>query len=110
MRDLFFVANAVDDERLRRVSLSVAAFAYEFENTSIISDAKFDSESRKINPQISTGNSKLDGFFREHFNPSTGSWIHKHPELKKVQLIYENYVKPQLQPQSAVDVPQPKGS
>jgi hypothetical protein len=76
-----------------RVRLSVAAYAYEMESDSIMSDHDFDAKCKEIQPKIKTGNKKLDKFFSEEFNPSTGQWIHKHPELDKIKQIYLKYYK-----------------
>lgn len=75
----------------RRIKLSIAAYSYEFWDDSIISDAEFDQMSREVNPSVKTGNKKMDKFFKEEFDPSTGSWIHRHPELNKIQRLYETY-------------------
>lgn len=76
-----------------RIRLSVAAYAYEMCDDSIISDAEFDRKCLEIDPSIETGNKKLDKFFKEEFDPSTGQWIHKHPELNGIVRIYKNFYK-----------------
>jgi hypothetical protein len=92
------------DERRNRIRLSVAAYAYEFDSNSIMSDGDFDELAMKINPELSTvedyymaeGRKRteaLDKFFREEFQPDTGQWIHKHPELEKIKAIYEKHYK-----------------
>lgn len=81
------------EERRKRIHLSVYAYAYEFENVSLISDEKYDTLSKLINPQVSTGNETLDEFFRTQFEPDTGMWIRSHPELDKVMLLYEHQYK-----------------
>ena len=81
----------IEVERRNRIRLSVAAYAYEFGNDSIISDGDFDSLAEAINVQISTDNELLDDFFREKFAPHTGQWIHDHPELEKLKKIYYGY-------------------
>lgn len=83
----------VSEERRNRIKLSVAAYAYEIDSNSIMSDGDFDSLCLKINVDIDTGNTLLDTFFRDEFNPSTGQWIHKHPELDGIRKIYEKYYK-----------------
>jgi hypothetical protein len=75
----------------RRIRLSIAAYAYEFCDNSIMSDAQFDEMCGLINPLIKTGNKVMDKFFKEKFNPSTGQWIHQHPELNKIKHLYETY-------------------
>jgi len=74
-----------------RIQLSVAAYAYEFDNNSIMSDAEFDEKCLLIDPDFKTGNRKMDNFFKKHFNPSTGQWIHKHPEKSKITAIYTKF-------------------
>jgi len=74
-----------------RIRLSIYAYAYEIKNESLISDAEFDKMALEIDPTIGTSNEKLDDFFFEEFDPSTGQWIHKHPELEKIAKLYEKY-------------------
>lgn len=81
----------IEKERRRRIQVSVAAYAYEVLSESIMSDADFDKLCLEIQPQINTGNKVLDKFFREEFNPSTGQWVHIHPEKEKLQLIYDRH-------------------
>lgn len=82
-----------ETERRNRIKLSVAAYAYEFDNTSIMTDAEFDEFALLIEPQVSTGHAILDQFFRTEFQPDTGQWIHKHPELDRVKYVYEKFYK-----------------
>jgi NAD-dependent DNA ligase len=83
----------INQEIRNRIKLSVAAYAYEMEDDSIMSDADFDNLCREIKVNESTGNEKMDNFFKTEFNPSTGQWIHKHPELNKIAEIYKKYYK-----------------
>lgn len=69
--------------------LSLAAYAYEMRNDIIMSDPEFDKLCLEINPSIDTGHTILDKFFRDKFDPSTGMWIRDHPELNKVEELYE---------------------
>lgn len=80
--------NPVERERRLRIRLAVAAYAYEIENDSVMSDAMFDRLSLRVNPKRSTGHAEIDAFFREHFDPCTGSWIHRHPDLPGVRRTY----------------------
>ncbi len=75
-------------ERRRRIRLSLWAYAYEVESVSLVSDLVFDHEARLVDVSISTGNPKLDAFFRTEFEPHTGMWIHKHPDLKGIRRLY----------------------
>lgn len=83
----------INQEIRNRIKLSVAAYAYEMEDDSIMSDADFDNLCREIKVNESTGNEKMDNFFKTEFNSSTGQWIHKHPELNKIAEIYKKYYK-----------------
>lgn len=83
----------INPEIRNRIRLAVAAYAYEYIDDPIMSDADFDSLARSISPEEKTGNRKLDNFFRKHFQPDTGMWIHKHPEKDKLRHIYETYYK-----------------
>ena len=88
-------------ERWKRIKISLAAYAYEFESESILTDAQFDSLALAINPSISTVEDyyrtvekqrarRLDKFFRTIFHPDTGMWIHSHPELDRIAGRYHH--------------------
>ena len=83
----------VEKERRNRIKLSVAAYTYEVYDDPIMSDAEFDQLAEKINVQVVTGNELMDDFFREHFSPYTGQWIHKHPDKAKLDNIYVKFFK-----------------
>ena len=83
----------INQEIKNRIRLSVAAYAYEYKDDPIMSDTEFDELAKKIEVSEKTGNRKLDNFFKKHFAPDTGMWIHKHPERSKLEYIYENYFK-----------------
>lgn len=83
----------IELERRRRIRLSVAAYAYEIGGTPILTDSEFDSLARSIDVNTSTGNEQMDAFFREHFDASTGMWIHKHPDLAGLERIAGSIVK-----------------
>jgi len=76
-----------------RIKLSIAAYAYEFEDDAIMSDHEFDELSLKINPEEKTGNDLMDKFFKNHFESHTGMWIRKHPEIKRLHSLYKKYYK-----------------
>lgn len=76
-------------ERKRRIDVSAWAYAYEFEDSPLVSDALYDSEIVKIDPSISTGNQKMDKFFKENFVNYSGVWIRSHPELVKLKRIVD---------------------
>lgn len=75
-------------ERRNRIQVSVAAFAYEVMDESIMSDAAYDALAQSIRPSVATGKFNLDAFFLSKFSPHTGMWIHDHPELAKIERLY----------------------
>lgn len=77
----------VELERMRRITVAAWAYAYEVENSPIVSDATYDEYARLIRPEISTGHAVLDDFFRTEFSPHTGAWVNKHPEKHKLARI-----------------------
>jgi len=81
----------INEEIRRRIKLSVAAYAYEVHDDSVMSDGEFDQQCLLVDTSVSTGNRKLDNFFKKNFDPSTGSWIHKHPEIDKISELYRKY-------------------
>ena len=85
----------VEIERRRRIRLAVAAYAYEFMNDSVMSDHEFDRLSEQVDLTVSTGNRKLDSFFKKNFEPATGMWVRKHPEKDKLRRIYEQFLERQ---------------
>ena len=83
----------VNEEIKNRIRIAIAAWAYEYANDPIMSDSDYDELSRKIDLSKKTGNELMDKFFEESFHPDTGMWIHEHPELDKLQALYEKYYK-----------------
>lgn len=83
--------NKKEQEIKRRINVSLWAYAYEVENDSLVSDGKYDSECLKVDLSISTGNKIMDKFFKNEFDPDTGLWIHKHPQIEGIKFIYEKY-------------------
>ena len=76
------------EEIKRRIKLCIAAYAYEIKNDSIMPDTTFDEECKKVDVTITTGNDKMDKWFKEEFDPCTGKWIHNHPEINKQKKLY----------------------
>lgn len=81
--------SAEERERRRRILVAVAAYAYEIKNNPIWSDARFDKECLRINLKQSTGNKAMDRWFKHNFDPSTGMWVHNHPDRKGLLRIYK---------------------
>ena len=83
----------VEAEIRNRIRLSVAAYSYEFENVSILSDGAFDALCLALDVTIETGNIELDFFFETEFEPCTGVWVHWHPDLEGLRYLYwKHYV------------------
>lgn len=80
-------------ETRRRIRLSIWAYAYEFDSNSIVSDAVFDFESLSVDLSISTDRMDMDFWFHGCFEPCTGMWIHKHPEIDRIKELYERFYK-----------------
>ena len=78
----------MSDETRNRIRVAVAAYAYEIESRLIMSDADFDELASRIEPNVATGNVRLDRFFRDEFLPHTGQWVHKHPEPEGLERIF----------------------
>lgn len=78
-------------ETRNRIRVSVAAYAYEIENDPIMSDAEFDELAASIDTTLATSRAEEDMFFLVEFEPHTGSWIHKHPDLPGIKRLFETY-------------------
>lgn len=73
----------IEAERRRRILVLTWAYAYEFLNTSLVSDHVFDEVCKRVDLSIKTG--KYDEWFVENFDPSTGIWIHTFPDLEGIK-------------------------
>ncbi len=80
-------------EKHRRCLISLWAFAYEIKSESLVPDHVFDKACREIDTSIETGNARIDQWFKDNFDPNTAMWIHRHPELKRIEKIYESVKK-----------------
>lgn len=81
----------VEIERRRRFKLLIWAYAYEFKAHSIVPDHLFDTEALRINTRIDTGKPEHDFWWRAWFKPFTAMWIHNHPDLDKLEKVYEKH-------------------
>ena len=79
-----------NQEIRNRIRLTVAAYAYEFRNDSLMTDHEFDALASRIDPRTSTGNEELDEFFRTDFVAFSGVWVRNHPDLTGVRKCYES--------------------
>lgn len=76
--------SAVEVERRRRIAVAVWAYAYEIDNDHLVPDHVYDDWARRIDVAVSTGNARLDTFFRAEFSPHTGMWVRKHPGFDRL--------------------------
>lgn len=83
----------VNEEIRNRIRIAIAAWAYEYGDSPIMSDGDYDKLSRQIDLGKKTGNDLMDKFFDDHYHPDTGMWIHEHPEKDKLEILYEKYYK-----------------
>lgn len=79
----------IEVERRRRINVVLWAYAYEFHASPFVDDAKFDKTCMEIDLSISTGDKKMDAWFRKNFHPCTGIWVYKHPDLEGLELKYQ---------------------
>lgn len=64
------------------------AYAYEFQDDSLVSDAVFDQTCLEIDLSIDTDRPDLDEWFRKEFFPDSGMWVRSFPELDRLHLRY----------------------
>ena len=81
----------LEQEVRRRITLSVATYAYEIADKPIMTDASWDWLASRIDRSVGTCHPLLDEFFATEFSPMTGMWIHNHPELEGVERTFRRY-------------------
>lgn len=86
----FIETENTDKIKQLRICIALWAYAYEFEDSPLVSDAIFDKVALEVEKDrfTETGNQKLDKFFAEQFNAHTGQWVRLHPELNKLRDLY----------------------
>lgn len=84
----------IELEVRRRIRVSVAAYAYEVLDRPVMTDDEFDKLAQSIRPKMGTCHPLLDEFFVTQFSPMTGMWIHDHPELDRIKLLYQTHYAP----------------
>lgn len=89
-------------ERRRRIRLCVWAYAYEVMNDQMVGDDIWERECLAADINVVTNNESYDTscrlrnkpvhdfdyWFSENFDPSTGSWVHSHPDLDGLHDLY----------------------
>lgn len=94
----------VERETRRRIELTMFAFAYELDATSLVDDAVFDRLAIEVDLSINTTRPDLDAWWRANFQPYTGSWIYRHPELERVRRVYLAFYKDAARFKTAAEV------
>lgn len=94
--NLILTPEAVEQRRLR-IRLSVFAYAYEMLDTSLVPDHVYDEMSRKVNPAIETGHPVIDEFFKTCFEPTSGAWVRRHPEIGKLKARFAIHATPTVE-------------
>lgn len=82
--------NVIERQIWLRIQVAMAAYSYEIDNNPIMPDWTFDKLAREIDVNVDTSyegrdNSEIDKWFKYNFDPSTGMWIHKHPDLEGIR-------------------------
>ena len=70
----------MEREVRRRIQVALWAYAYEVHDVSLVPDAVYDKVCREVDLSVDTPRPDLDAWFRTSFDPSTGSWVHTHPD------------------------------
>lgn len=83
----------LEKERRRRIQVALWAYAYEIKNYSMVDDETFDKTCLEIDLSISTGNRRMDSWFKNNFEPHTGVWVHKYPNLERLEQLFNDMVK-----------------
>lgn len=68
--------------------MALWAYAYEIIGESLVDDKTYDEISLEINTKVPTDRPDLDIWFIQNFEPYTGQWVHKHPELDRLEALY----------------------
>lgn len=89
MIDLEQYTPEIDRQTRIRIQLAKAAYAYEVLADPIMSDGDFDKLALEVDLNIKTRRPDLDKFFEEEFQPSTGSWIYRHPDIGIIARLVE---------------------
>jgi hypothetical protein len=80
---------AEEQEKRKRIFLSIAAYAYEIMGESLLSDADYDTLALSVDLTQGTGNEEADQWFRTNFNASTGMWVRAHPHQDRLKALAE---------------------
>lgn len=73
------------EQRRLRLKVLAAAYAYEIMHESYMTDAEFDATCKRID--VSVDVDSYDQWWRDNFDPSTGMWVHRHPDLKGLRRL-----------------------
>ncbi len=76
------------EQRRIRLKILAAAYAYEIMNESYMSDSEFDQMCRRVDLNVAVDSH--DQWWRDNFDPSTGSWVHRHPDKYGLRRLVKN--------------------
>ena len=71
-----------------RTTVAYMAFLYEIKYDSPMLDCEWDALALRVNVNQSCGDLELDKWYKENYDPCTGSWIYSHPHLKDFERYY----------------------
>jgi NAD-dependent DNA ligase len=89
--NLLMTPEAVVQRRLR-IRLAICAYAYECLDEPLVPDHVYDEMSRRVDPSIETGHPVMDEFFRAAFEPNSGAWVRRHPEIDALERRTHQYL------------------
>lgn len=89
LRPLWYHPTPAEVQTRKRIKVAVAAYAYEVVSRPIMTDSEFDAMATEIDLSIPTARPDMDEWFKREYQPHTGQWIWKHPQLVRIGEIYE---------------------
>lgn len=76
------------EQRRLRLKVLAAAYAYEIMHESYMTDAEFDATCQRID--VSVDVDSHDQWWRDNFDPSTGIWVHRHPDQDGLRRLVQS--------------------
>jgi len=71
-----------------RTTVAYMAFLYEIKFDSPMPDLEWDALALKVDVTQSSGDIELDKWYKENYDPNTGSWIYSHPHKDQFEEYY----------------------
>jgi hypothetical protein len=82
------VNDKAHEQRRVRLKVLAAAYAYEIMNESFMSDAEFDALALRVDLNVPVDTH--DQWWKDNFDPSTGAWVHRHPDQKGLRRLVQS--------------------